>query len=255
MTWRWGRFTAVCLALAMLAGTAAARPLTVFAAASLQEALDAAVADWSARTGRRVVVSYASSSALARQIARGAPADLFVSADQAWMDDLAARGLIVAASRTDLVRNTLVVVAPAPRPAAPMLSVDGAAWRAALGPDGRLAIAETASVPAGRYGRQSLEALGLWPAVRDRLAQSDDVRAALAFVARGEAPLGIVYATDARAEPRVRVLMALPPDSHAPIVYPAARVAAGDPAAAALLAFLRGPQARARFAAAGFTVP
>lgn len=241
-------------ALLGAAATAAERPLTVFAAASLQDGLDAALAGWSARGGRRVVVSYAASSALARQIEQGAPADLFVSADQAWMDYLETRGRVLPGSRADLVGNTLVVVAPGDA-AMRALPPDAAAWRAALGAGGRLAIAETTTVPAGRYGRQSLEALGLWPVVRDRLAQADNVRAALAFVARGEAPLGIVYATDARAEPRVRVVAALPARSHAPITYPAARVAAGDRAAAGLLDYLRGPEARARFAAAGFTVP
>ena len=233
---------------------AAEAPLRVFAAASLKESLDAVVADWMAGGGSPAVVVYGSSGTLARQIAQGAPADLFVSADQAWMDELASAGWLVPGSRVDLLGNSLVVVAPAGS-RGDALPPEPAAWLQALGPSGRLAVAETGSVPAGRYAKASLQHLGLWPALAGRLAQGEDVRGALAFVARGEAPLGIVYATDARSEPRVRVRATLPADSHPPITYPAARLRGAAPDTAALLAHLRGPGARAIFEHAGFRVP
>lgn len=228
--------------------------LTVFAAASLQESLDAAAKLWTGRSGQPVVVSYAGSSALARQIEQGAPADVFVSADLAWMDHLQERGLIDPATRSLLARNRLVLVAPSSSAAA--VSLRAGELRAALGTDGRLALAQTAGVPAGRYARQALQSLGLWNEVRDRLAESDNVRAALAYVARGEAPLGIVYATDAQAEAKVRVLARIPPEHHETIVYPMARVASADAAHAdGFLHFLAGPEARAVFARAGFETP
>lgn len=254
------RLLAGVLLSCLLAGAPVARggedtpPLRVFAAASLKESLDAVVADWIAGGGTATVVVYGSSGTLARQIGQGAPADLFVSADQAWMDSLESAGLLAPGSRADLLGNSLVVIAPAGA-GGRALALEPGAWRDALGPHGRLAIAETETVPAGRYAKASLQALGLWPALSGRLAPGEDVRGALAFVARGEAPLGIVYATDARAEPRVRVRATLPPDSHPPIVYPVARLRTASPSAAALLAHLRGPAARARFEHAGFRVP
>lgn len=247
-----------CLLALVLCATAARAEtpprLTVFAAASLQESLDAAAALWTKSSGQPVAVSYAGSSALARQIEQGAPADVFISADLEWMDRLQARGLVDSATRTLLVRNRLVLVAPAASSAA--VSLRTGELRAALGPDGRLALAETSGVPAGRYARQALQSLGLWAEVQDRLAESDNVRGALAYVARGEAPLGIVYATDAKAEPKVRVLARIPSRHHAPIVYPMARVAAAEAAHAdGFLRFLAGPEARAVFARAGFDAP
>ncbi len=247
----------VLLALLNFIGPARAgerEPLRVFAAASLQEALDAATAAWSARSGQRVLVSYGASSTLARQVAQGAPADLFLSADHAWMDDLERRGLLRPGTRADLLGNRLVVIVPARSPRTRLAPV-AADWREALGPAGRLAVAEVEAVPAGRYARQSLQALGLWPLVRDRLAPGDSVRTALAFVARGEAPLGIVYATDARAEPAVRVVSELPAHTHEAIVYPVAETAGSAPGSAGLRDFLRGPEARAIFAHFGFTEP
>lgn len=239
---------------ALPARAAVPQRLTVFAAASLQESLDAAAKLWTGRSGQPVVVSYAGSSALARQIEQGAPADVFVSADLAWMDHLQERGLIDPATRSLLARNRLVLVAPSSSAAA--VSLRAGELRAALGTDGRLALAQTAGVPAGRYARQALQSLGLWNEVRDRLAESDNVRAALAYVARGEAPLGIVYATDAQAEAKVRVLARIPPEHHEPIVYPMARVASADAAHAdGFLHFLAGPEARAVFARAGFETP
>ena len=239
------------LALPALAHAAQPRPITVFAAASLKESLDEAAAAWTKRSGQKVSISYAGSSALAKQIEQGAPADVFISADGEWMDYLQQRKLIDVDTRTHLVGNRLVVIAPVDS-ALRTLALKPAAVRQALG-DGRLAMAETKSVPAGRYGRQALTTLGLWDAVSGRLAQADNVRAAMTFVSRGEAPLGIVYATDAQAEPKVRVVAAIPGRTHDAIVYPLARVAKTPPAATkGFLAFLRGEEAKAIFKRAGF---
>lgn len=242
-------------ALLSITGVARADPV-VFAAASLKESLDA-VADAWVRTGQpRPAISYAASSALARQIDQGAPADLVLTADADWMDWLESRRLLRPGSRAVLLSNRLVLVAPAATPAPALRIGPGLSLAEALGPDGRLAIADVAAVPAGRYGRAALTALGAWPAVSTRLAQTENVRAALALVARGEAPLGLVYATDARAEPRVRVLGMLPADSHPPIVYPMAVVAgARSPRALAFADFLRSPAALGVFTAHGFLVP
>ncbi len=244
---------ALLLILCSSCATATDRPLTVFAAASLRESLDAVAQAWEAEGHGKVVVSYAASSALARQIEQGAPADVFVSADSEWMDYLQERKLIDPASRFILARNTLVLVAPANSKLQAFDPSRRGALMSALG-DGRLAVAETGSVPAGKYARQSLEKLGLWDAVVSRLAQGENVRAALEFVARGDTPLGIVYLTDARAEPRVKIVGRFPGRSHDPIVYPAARTsAAADPkAAAAFLQYLRSPRATAIFRRAGF---
>ncbi|MDP3801915.1 molybdate ABC transporter substrate-binding protein [Brevundimonas sp.] len=234
---------------------AASAPIDVFAAASLREVLDAAVAGHGRRSGTIVRTTYAGSAQLARQIAQGAPADLFIPADEAWMDWLDQRGLIETAARRRLAANRLVLIAPVSAPGAAVDLTSPAAFGRRLG-DGRLAIAET-TVPAGRYGREALIHLNLWPGVRDRLAPAADVRAALALVARGEAPLGLVYATDARVEPRVRVVAEIPAASHAPIVYPAApirrRDGAGDPEGArAFLDVLAGAGGQALFQRFGF---
>lgn len=219
----------------------------MFAAASLKDALDAAAAAWERETAGDATISYAGSSALARQIEAGAPADLFISANEAWMDELEAQDLIVADSRTDLFSNTLVLIAPAGAPQVRLIELP-----TALG-DGRLALALYDAVPAGIYGRLALESLGLWDAIVDRVAQADNVRAALSLVAAAEAPFGIVYATDAAAEPRVQVAAVFPPETHPDIVYPAAVVAGGDEAAAgALLDFLQRDEARQIFRDHGF---
>jgi len=246
----------LCLFALALPGRAdaAEERLLVFAAASLQESLDRVLRAWHEDGGVPVEVSYAGSSALARQIEQGAPADLFISADQAWMDYLQARGRLRVESRRDLVGNRLVLVAPADSPLQ-SLPLDREALLAALGRGDRLAVAETDSVPAGRYARQALQSLGVWDALSDRLAQGDNVRSVLSFVARGEAPLGIVYATDARVEARVRVVAEMPAGSHAPIVYPAALLAEAKPGAIALMMFLDGEHAGRIFADAGFTRP
>lgn len=230
-------------------------PVDVFAAASLREVLDAAVADHRRRSGRTVRATYAGSAQLARQIEQGAPADLFVSADELWMNWLEQRGWIEPATRRRLASNSLVLIAPVATPVTPVNLASPVDLAARLG-DGRLAVAE-ANVPAGRYAREALTGLNLWRSVEHRLAPGGDVRAALALVARGEAPLGVVYATDARAEPRVRVVASFPAASHAPIIYSAAllqrRDEAGDPAAAqGFLDLLNGADGLALFRRFGF---
>ncbi len=245
----------VAVAALGLAGTGEARAaeVTVFAAASLRNALDEVAAGWQAATGSTVAISYAGSARLARQIEQGAPADLFISANVDWMDRLDAAGLIDRASRRDLLGNRLVLVAHG-RDAAPVELADGGDLVRRLG-DGRLAMALVDAVPAGIYGKAALEELGLWAAVADRTAQTDNVRAALALVALGESPLGIVYATDAAAEDGVTVVATFPADSHPPIVYPVALTTDGrQPMARDLLAWLDSAAARAAFERQGFTV-
>ena len=231
----------------------AAPPITVFAAASLKNALDDVVHTYATATGAEVKVSYAASSAIARQIEQGAPADVFISADADWMDDLAKKNLIVASSRRDLLTNHLALIAPATSTV--RLTIKrGMPIAKALGADGRLAIAGP-DVPAGRYGQASLESLGVWPSVKERLARAENVRATLAFVARGETPLGIVYDTDARIEPKVRIVGLFPDASHPRIVYPAALVTgAAGRGGADFLAFATSPKASAVFRRYGFIV-
>lgn len=242
----------LAFAAALLPGMAAAERVTVFAAASTRTALDEIAAGFEAETGHEVTLSFAGSSALARQIERAAPADIFISAHPDWMDHLEKAGLIEPASRVDLLGNRLVIVAHGS--AAPVTIGPSMDLAAMLG-EGRLAMALVEAVPAGIYGRAALEHFGLWDDVASRVAQADNVRGALALVALGEAPLGIVYATDAAAEPRVTAIGTFPEDSHPPIRYPAARVAGRDSAAAdAFLAHLAGPGACASFEAEGFAV-
>ncbi len=220
----------------------------VFAAASLKTALDDVAREWRTTTGTRPVISYAGTSTLARQIVGGAPADMFVSANREWMDLLDGKGLIRRETRRDLVGNRLVLIAHGPKAATVEIAGLGRRLR-----DGRLAMALVDAVPAGIYGRQALTALGIWDAVAPRVAQADNVRAALAFVARGEAPFGIVYATDAAASNAVSITAVFPPASHQPIVYPAA-MTAGDagPAAEAFFAHLFSAPARLVFRRHGF---
>jgi molybdate transport system substrate-binding protein len=213
------------LAAVALAGPAVAQergPL-VLAAASLQESMNAAADAWAAQRHPRPVISFAASSALARQIEAGAPADLFVSADVEWMDVLQREKLIRAGTRANFLGNRLVLIAPAGSRTALRIG-RGFAIARALG-DGRLAMADPDAVPAGRYGRAVLTTLGVWPGVAGKVARAENVRAALALVERGEAPLGIVYETDARASAKVRVVGVFPAASHAPIVYPLALTA------------------------------
>jgi molybdate transport system substrate-binding protein len=209
-----------------------------------------AAAPTMAAAPRPPVTVFAASSAIARQIEQGAPADLFISADSDWMDYLAQRKLVVAASRRDLLTNHLALIAPVDSKAAVRIG-RGMPLAAALG-SGRLAVAG-ADVPAGRYAQASLVALGAWDGVKDRLARAENVRAALAFVARAETPLGIVYDTDAEVEPKVRIVGLFPDSSHPRIVYPAALVAAShNSEARAFLAFLLGSRAAAVFSRYGF---
>jgi molybdate transport system substrate-binding protein len=240
-------------ALSAIPVTAATANLTVFAAASLKEALDEQAWQFEARTGDRVVVSYAASNALARQIEAGAPADLFISADLDWMDFLDQRKLLAPGTRVTLLGNTLVLIAPATSNVTLKIGA-GFGLASALG-GGRLAMANPDSVPAGRYGRSALEALGVWSSVETRIARTENVRAALALVARGEAPLGIVYRTDALAEKGVRVVDTFPASTHPPILYPAAVVATGQaPAARSLLDYLHSPAVASIWEKYGFGV-
>jgi molybdate transport system substrate-binding protein len=235
---------------ARAADAPSAAPVTVFAAASLKNAMDDTITAFTARTHIPARASYGASSALARQIEQGAPADVFVSADVDWMDYVAKRNLIVPDSRVDLLSNHLALIAPADSTLKLKIS-PGMPLAAALG-SGRLAVAGP-DVPAGRYAQASLTTLGVWPSVQDKLARAESVRAALAFVARGETPLGIVYDTDAKVEPKVRIVGLFPDATHAPIVYPAAVVAASrNPGATAFIHFLRGREAVAIFHRYGF---
>ena len=241
-------------ALLLLASPAQAEEVTVFAAASLKTALDEIATTWEGATGHEVTLSYAGTPQLAQQIEQGAPADLFISASTDWMDDLRSKDLIDPSSRRDLLGNTLVLVAhgeASPIEIGPDLS-------ALLG-DGRLAMAFIDSVPAGIYGREALTSLGLWDTVAPQVAQAENVRAALALVASGEAPVGIVYGSDALASQAagedVSTLGTFPPDSHSPITYPAALVAGRDnPAAAQFLDHLSSDEARSVWEVQGFTV-
>jgi len=253
-----------CGALLLSLGLAAAptwaadnpAPLTVFAAASLKESLDEVAVAYQKQTGQEVRVSYAASSALARQIEQGAPADVFVSADLDWMDYLQQRKLVDTPTRRNLLGNTLVLVAPATGNTKAVTLKHGADLLPRLGAKGRLALALTASVPAGKYAKASFTSLGVWDALAPRVAEAENVRAALMLVARGEAPLGVVYGSDAKAEPAVRVVATFPATSHPPIVYPVARLSAGThPQAAAFTRWLAAPAATAIFRKHGFTKP
>lgn len=223
--------------------------VTVFAAASLKTALDEIAADYTKATGTPVVLSYGGTPALARQIAEGAPADIFLSASTAWMDDLAEKALIQPASRRDLLGNRLVLVGGAG--AAPV-TLDPSLDLSALLAGGKLSMALVDSVPAGQYGKEALESLGLWASVEPSVVQSENVRAALHLVALGEAPYGVVYASDAAAEPGVVAVATFPEGSHPPIVYPAALTVTASEDAAAFLDHLATPKARGVFAANGF---
>jgi molybdate transport system substrate-binding protein len=242
---------AICAGL--LSSSAAAEQITVFAAASMTNAMARIEQDFEAGTGHDLIVSLAGTSVLARQIQQGAPADVFISANADWMDALEQDGLIEPGTRFDLLANALVLVAHG-KDATPV-AIGPDTDLAGLVGDGRLAMALVDAVPAGIYGKASLESLGLWDSVAPAVAQADNVRAALRLVATGEARLGIVYATDAVAEKDVSVIGSFPADSHPPIVYPAADIAGRDlPAETEFLDYLRGPQAREAFEQQGFVV-
>jgi len=233
--------------------SAAPGPVLVFAAASLKNALDAIAREWTATTGKKVTFSYAASGSLARQIENGAPADLFASADLNWMGYAEEKKLIRPETRKQLLGNRLVLIAPKDAPVDIKIA-KGFRLAEAIG-DGKLATGSPAAVPVGTYAKAALITLGVWDQVAPKIAGAESVRAALAFVARGEAKLGIVYETDAKSEPRVRVVDAFPADSHPPIVYPfAVTVGSRNAAAGEFLAFLGTPTAVRVFRAEGFTV-
>jgi molybdate transport system substrate-binding protein len=241
------------LALVFLVTAATAAEVRVFAAASLKNALDEAAKVYESKSGDRVVISYAASSALAKQIEGGAPADIFFSADLDWMNYLQQKNLIDVGSRKTLLGNTLVLIAP--KSSTVSLTIEkGFPLVQALGSDGKLAMADVNAVPAGKYGKAALIYLGVWEAVASRVAQAENVRAALAFVARGETPLGIVYGTDAKAEPAVRVVGTFPEDNHPKIEYPVALLASAKPEARKFLDFVLSPAAAPAFEAQGFTI-
>lgn len=246
-------FALSTLATAPFTAKAEDAKIIVFAAASLKGPLDDAAAAFKATKGGDIAISYAGSSALAKQIEGGAPADLFISADLDWMDHVEKAKLVKDGTRSNWLGNTLVLVAPADSSAslkiAPSFDLAGA-----LG-DGKLAMADVKAVPAGKYGKSSLEKLGVWSSVEAKVAQAENVRAALALVASGEAPFGIVYQTDATAEPKVKVIDTFPEDSHKPIIYPIAQLTSSKaPLAADFLAFLKSPEATSLFEKAGFKI-
>ena len=252
-----GPALALCLAAfaALWAGGSAraqGADVLVFAAASLKNALDDVVAQWRKESGNKVVISYAASSALAKQIDQGAPAQIFISADLEWMDYLAGRGVIRAESRSNLLGNRLVLIAP--KDAANPVEIKRGFDLAKLLGSGRLAMANVAFVPAGKYGKAALESLGVWSNVASRLAQAENVRAALLLVSRGEAAAGIVYQTDAASDPNVAVIGVFPEDAHPRILYPVALTTNGStPAAESFLAYLKSVKSKAVFEAHGFT--
>lgn len=243
------RLPLIAAALIALTPAAHADEITVFAAASLKDALDQIAVKWQESHQDTLVISYAGSSQLAKQIQQGAPADLFISASTDWMDKLQDSGDIDPATRKDLLGNTLVLVGTGKPAAAPVTELP-----ALLG-SGKLAMALVDSVPAGQYGKEALTKLGLWDKVEPQVAQADNVRAALKLVASGEAPLGIVYGSDAVAEKDVGVIATFPADSHAPITYPGAVTKSADtPQAAAFLDSLTQEPAKSVFESQGFTV-
>lgn len=241
-----------CALLFVAAGASAGdKQLTVFAAASLTDVLQQVGVEYTRSTQVPVRFSFAASSALAKQIESGARVDLFFSADQEWMDYLDSRKLIDSGTRRNLLANRLVLVAPA-QSAVALKIAPGFRLVEALGPNGRLATGDPDSVPVGKYARSALASLGVWKEMESRLVRAENVRAALVFVARGEAPLGIVYATDAKVEPKVRVVDVFPEDSHTPITYPVALTSVAARDAKGFLDYLGSDTARAIFQRAGF---
>jgi molybdate transport system substrate-binding protein len=247
-----GYFVALSILLGSSPAFAQDKSLTVFAAASMKNALDDINAAYTVKTGVKIVASYAASSALAKQIEQGAPADIFASADTDWMDYAIAKKTMSESTRVNLLGNSIVLVAPK----------DSKLDKVAIGPgfdlaklagDGRIASGDVKAVPSGKYAKAALEKLGAWQAAAAKFAMTENVRAALALVARGETPLGIVYSTDAKVEPGVRIVGTFPADSHAAIIYPVAATATAKPEAAAYLAFLRSSAAKAIFEKYGFS--
>jgi molybdate transport system substrate-binding protein len=251
-----GRAIALVLLVgaATLAGAQArAEDVLFFAAASLKNALDEADAAYQKQSGTKIVASYAASGPLAKQIENGAPADLFISADLNWMNYLQERKLIKPDTRANLLGNILVLVGP--KDSAVKVEIGPGFALASLIGNGRMAIGDPASVPAGQYAKEALTKLGVWDSVQGKLAPSADVRSALVLVSRGEAPLGIVYQTDVIADPGVKILAAFPPDSYPPIIYPIAQLTSSNKAdAVKFLTWLRSPAAAPYFEKQGFAV-
>ncbi len=231
---------------------AKAADMMVFAAASLTNALGQVGDAYTAKTGKKVIFSFGASSTLARQIAASSGADMFVSADTKWMDYLQTRGLIQTTTRRDLLGNSLVLIAPKDSKTHISIKPHFALLKVLKG--GRLSMADPSGVPAGRYAKQALVSLGVWRDVQRHIVPAENVRAALAYVARGETPLGIVYNTDALIEPKVRVVARFPAASHTPIVYPAALTKGAKPGTAAFEKYLSTAKARAIFEKNGFSV-
>ena len=252
----WVALVATALIVRELPQAAAQTPggrVVVFAAASLKNALDAINEQWHRETGKKAVISYAASSTLAKQIEQGAPAQIFIAADLDWMDYAAQRNLLKPESRCNLLANRIVLIVPKDK-AQKVEIKPGFDLVKTLG-GGRLAMANVDSVPAGKYGKAALEKLGVWPSVSSRIAQAENVRAALLFVSRGEAPAGIVYQTDAAADPSVAIAGTFPENTHPPIIYPMALTAGTtNPDAEAFFAYIKSLKAKPLFEAQGFTV-
>src|ERR1700716_693331 len=252
------RLSAYVVALSILCGSsyspalAQDNSLTVFAAASMKNALDDIDASYTAKTGVKIVASYAASSALAKQIEQGAPADIFVSADTDWMNYATARKAINAPTRVNLLGNRIVLIAPKDSKI-DNLAIGQGFDLAKLAGDGRIATGDVKAVPVGKYAKAALEKLGAWQAAEPKFAMAESVRAALTLVARGEAALGIVYSTDAKVEPGVRIVGTFPADSHPPIIYPVAATATAKAETADYLSFLRSSAAKTILEKYGFT--
>ena len=248
-----GLFLTFAISIAAIPAPTAAqdKSLTIFAAASMKNALDEIDAAYTAKSGVRITVSYAASSALAKQIEQGAPADVFISADTDWMDYATSKRTIDEPSRVNLLGNSIVLIAPKDSKVN-NVSIGPGFDLAKLAGDGRIATGDVKSVPAGKYTRTALEKLGSWQAAEPKFAMADSVRAALTLVARGEAVLGIVYSTDAKVEPGVKIVGTFPADSHPAIIYPVAATTTAKPEASDYLAFLRSTAARTILEKYGF---
>jgi len=251
------RLAGIFLCFTVLFGSAASpaaaqgQGLTVFAAASMKNALDDVDTAYTAKTGIKIVASYAASSALAKQIEQGAPADIFVSADTDWMDYATAKKNINEPTRVNLLGNSIVLVAPKDSKI-DNVTIGSGFDLAKLAGDGKIATGDVKSVPVGKYAKAALEKLGAWQGAESKFAMAETVRAALTFVARGEAVLGIVYSTDARVEPGVKIVGTFPPDSHPPIIYPVAATSTAKPEAKQYLDYLRSSAAKAVLEKYGF---
>ena len=252
------RLAGLLVAIAILCGSppspacAQDKSLTVFAAASMKNALDDIDTAYTAKTGIKIVASYAASSALAKQIEQGAPADIFLSADTDWMDYAATRKAINEPTRINLLGNSIVLIAPKDSKI-DKVSIGQGFDLAKLAGNGKIATGDVSAVPVGKYAKAALEKFGAWQAAESKFAMAESVRAALTLVARGEAALGIVYSTDARVEPAVKIVGTFPADSHPPIIYPVAATTTAKPEAASYLAFLRSSAAKAIFEKYGFS--